>query len=57
MMCMWEREGLQYLQEALAGHDECELGTELLRLSLAAPHPLDQLGDVICHRLHTHTFP
>lgn len=36
------------LQEALTGYDKCELWTKLLRLSLASPHPLNQLGDTIC---------
>lgn len=40
-----------YLEEVLAGDDECQLGTEIFCLGLAPSDPLDQLRDVISHRL------
>ena len=40
-----------YLQEVLAGNDEAKLGSQVLRLSLATPHALNQLRDVVCNRL------
>ena len=50
------REGcIVYLQEALAGHNEGKLGAELVRLGLATPHPLDQLGDAVCDQLRGKT--
>lgn len=42
---------LCYLEEVLAGDDESQLGTEVFGLGLAPSHPLDQLRDMIGHRL------
>ena len=50
----WGRAGrtlLQYLEEVLAGDDESQLGAQVFCLSLAPSDPLDQLRNVIGHRL------
>lgn len=40
-----------YLKEVLAGNDEGKLGTTILWLTLTAPHPLHQLGNMVSYSL------
>lgn len=44
-----------YLQEVLAGADEGQLSAGAVRLRLAASDSLNQLRDLLCHHLMTHT--
>lgn len=44
-----------YLQEVLAGTDESQLSAGTVRLRLAASDSLDQLRDLLCHHLMSHT--
>lgn len=46
---------ISHLQEVLTSTNEGELGTGAVRLGLAASDSLNQLRDLFCHHLITHT--